>query len=85
MDNDNDIEEGGNSASTAKSKGISEYTQRREKNIVELKEILKGLEVPKLRCVITMHHMHHMCDNSAAPFKLSMTRKLMKTYLLHLL
>jgi hypothetical protein len=62
-DNDNDIEERGKNASTAKSaaanKGISEYAQRREKNIAELKEILEGLKVPKLkRCVITMHPSH---------------------------
>ena len=59
-DDDKDIEERGKKASTAKiaNEGISEYAQRREKNIAELKQILEGLKVPKLkRCVITMHPM----------------------------
>ena len=63
-DNDKDIEERGKKASTVKiaNKGISEYAQRREKNIAELKQILEGLKVPKLkRCVITMHHMRVTC------------------------
>jgi hypothetical protein len=68
-DDDNYIEEGGNNVSTAKSanKGISEYAQRREKNIAELKTIIERVKAKypmpeitkaqgrgKKRCVITI-------------------------------